>query len=103
MSQGVLDFATGLKLKRKALESLELDHSLWLEIARDTAYDIALDRGEVVADDVRAVLYPLGITPRHHNAWGAVFRSSVFEFTGQYRPSAAPSRKTGMQRVWRLA
>ncbi len=74
----------------------------WVEIARAEARSIARERGEVTADDVRRVLYPQGLRPRHYNAWGAVFQVG-FVFTGRYHTSEVRRGHGNQQRVWRLA
>ena len=79
------------------------EHSpTWVDLARATARDIARARGTVTADDVREVLYPMGIVPAHYNAWGAVFRKG-FRWTGWWRTSRVVGGHGNQQRVWRIA
>lgn len=92
-----LDAAIALRdegLRRVAENSEE-----FLKEARGTARLICEAKGTVTADDVRR---GCPITPRHPNAWGAVFKSKEFEFTGAMRQSEVETRHGGMQRVWRL-
>ncbi len=98
----ILDLEAALTARDTALARMEKAHSAWISAARVVAKRIAKRTGEVTADDVRAVLYPR-LKPAHYNAWGAVFRHSDFEFTGQFKRSAVPKGKGNMQRVWRLA
>jgi hypothetical protein len=100
---GLFDQAEANRRKVAALDQLEEHHEDWLYFARLEAVRIARIKGTVTADDVRAELYRRGITPKHHNAWGAVFRDKRLVWTGKFRKSALPQGKGNMQRVWRLA
>ena len=99
----ILDDAQAQSNKESALSKVASAHANWLGIARQEALAIAAVKGTVTADDVRAVLYTQGLKPDHFNAWGAVFRTDDFQFTGEYRRSAVPEGKGNMQRVWRAA
>ena len=72
----------------------------WVARARHVARMIALERGSVTADEVRAVIYARGDKPAHHNAWGAVFRG--MRWTGEFRKSALVQGHGNLQRVWTL-
>ena len=97
-----LDMAKSIREKDRVLDHMSMAHKEWLEIARGVAVDIMLEKGDATADDVRFVMYAAKMFPRHHNAWGAVFRDKRFVWTGEYRRSAVPDHKGNMQRVWRL-
>lgn len=75
-------------------------HNLgFMDAARSVARMLCRVQGTVTSDDVRKHSQ---VEPDHPNAWGAVFRSKEFEFTGEYRQSKLVSRHGAMQRVWRL-
>jgi hypothetical protein len=97
-----LNLLEALRRKEAALGLVEDHNESWVETARRVARGICAERGEVTADEVRCVLYPLGIRPSHYNAWGAVFRGG-FEWTGRWRVSAVPEGHGNLQRVWRAA
>ena len=71
----------------------------FLEVARNIARSLAECRIEITADDVRK---DCPIEPLHPNAWGAVFKTNEFEWTGEYRRSALVQGHGNMQRVWML-
>lgn len=97
-----LDLLEALRLKEAGLDAAAKHNETWCQTARRVAHEICLQRGEVTADEVRCVLYPLGIKPDHYNAWGSVFRH-FFEDTGRTRVSAVPEGHGNRQRVWRIA
>lgn len=103
MSIPILDRAAALSARDGVLRHMQARHATWLDAARMTARRIARQKGNVTADDVREILYPAGLYPKHYNAWGAVFNHADFVFTGDFRRSAVPRGKGNMQRVWRLA
>jgi len=96
-----LDFSLpeAIVLRDKGINQVADNNEHFLEVARFHARDQARRRGAITADDVRKVC-PLD--PLHPNAYGAIFKSGEWEWTGQYRRSHAVSRHGGMQRVWRL-
>ena len=92
----------GQLLRDLGIATVHSHNADWVTTAREVAVALARRNGTVVADDVRAVLYPLDIKPGHHNSWGAVFRDLRLEWTGVFQPSAVPSRHRNQQRVWRI-
>lgn len=84
-------------LRDAGIQQVESNNLSWVERARDIALQLAAKRGEVTADDVRAVFKE---EPNHPNAWGAVFRSPRLKWGGTMRPSSTVSRHAGLQRVW---
>jgi hypothetical protein len=49
---------------------------------RQRAIEIARERGQVTADDLRAWANDNGLVPHHPNAWGAVFSGKMFTCIG---------------------
>ena len=101
-SVAILDLPEGLRRKERILAYMAERHAGWIDVARRVARSFAKRNGTVTADDVREYLYAVDVRPNHHNAWGAVFKGSEWEWTGGYHRSAAPSRHGNMQRIWRL-
>ena len=97
-----LDLFEALAGKVAGMALAELHSRPWVDAARAVARRIALERGTVTADDVRALLYPMGLVPAHPNAWGPVFRKG-FVWTGEWRRSAVVQGHGNLQRVWRVA
>lgn len=88
------------ELRDVGIRTVAENNAEFLEAARACAKLICEGKGTVTSDDVREGCTKL---PLHENAWGAVFKSKEFVFTGKYRQSSLVSRRGGMQRVWRLA
>lgn len=84
-------------LRDAGIERVESHNTTWVKTARSYAVMIASKRGEVTADDVRALF---GEKPDHPNAWGAVFRSPNLKWSGRMKQSTTLSRHAGLQRVW---
>lgn len=86
---------------RYGIRRVEENNQLFLKTARA----IAANRcrvsvtGTVTCDDVRKVC---PVDPKHHNAWGAIFRDKRFIFTGETRKSELTQGHGNLQRVWRL-
>lgn len=76
-------------------------HSLWLELTREKAVEIAKDKGTVCADCLRAagIETPVDASP---NIWGSVFNDPRFVFV-EYTHSQRPEAHHNLIRSWRLA
>ena len=98
-----LDLFQARKAKANGIARVSSSNSTWLRTARAVACRIASERGEVTADDVREVLYKMGLKPRHYNAWGAVFQNKDLRWTGRFKQSAVVEGHGNLQRVWELA
>ena len=101
MNQIEFNLPEAIRLRDKGIERVSGNNVYFLNAARNIARDIARDKGEVTADDVRKVCLERDIEPTHPNAYGAIFRKG-FVFTGQVRQSTVVSRRAGIQRVWKL-
>jgi hypothetical protein len=99
---GLFDAPEAELRKAAGLAQVYRHNETWVSIARRCAESIAREHGTVTADEVRNVLYPLGYIPRHPNAWGAVFKGTQFEWTGEWIKSRIPERHGNNIRVWRL-
>lgn len=88
------------RARDEGIAAVSASSAEWLEQARLVARLICTANGTVCADDVRrSMIHNPAPKP---NAWGAVFKSSDFEQTGEIRKSEAVSRHRGVQYVWRL-
>ena len=101
MTPEQFDLNLGRELKTVGV-TLASENNGNLAEAQAVALQLAVDHGRVTADDVyqRYVLDQgnswLG------NAAGSLFRSSLFEWTGELVASRRPSRHANYIRVWRL-
>lgn len=84
--------------RRTGQKRVEENNERFMAEARKTAKRISLRKGDVTADDVRR---ECRFDPLHPNAWGAVFRSKSFVWTGEWRRSEQVQGRGNMQRVWR--
>lgn len=87
-----------------ALNLLRIRRGIYIRVCMAAALRVALDRGEVCADDVRAlVLIPADISPK---LVGAVFRdladAGILRRTG-FRNSIRPAAHARPLSVWQLA
>lgn len=61
---------------------------------------------EVLAEEFRRVCVEHGVTPHHHNAWGALtavlVRQGVIEETGRIEKSRDPRSHARRQPVWKV-
>lgn len=72
-----------------------------LRLAREIAINIALEKGEVTADDVQAKLLIYGFNSSDlGNAAGAIFRKG-FVWTGRFYKSERAGAHRNLLRVWR--
>lgn len=94
-----LDLMKALERRDDGIRKVAENNQRFLQVARRIAKSQAVIHGTVTMDDVR---YHCPLDPLHPNAWGAVFKTKDFEFTGRFVQSEAVSRRGGMQRVWRL-
>ena len=101
MNQAELNFDIdqAMTARDEGMKQVEQNNARFMFVARETAKRIARRRGTVTADDVRA---ECPFEPRHHNAWGPVFCTKDFEFTGERRRSKLKQGHGNEQRVWRL-
>jgi len=100
MVQEEFDLSVALQRQEDGIRQVAENNHEFLIAARGTAKLVAQSKGTVTSDDVRA---GCPLVPLHPNAWGAVFKSKEFVFTGQYHQSKLVSRHGAMQRVWKLA
>jgi len=98
----IFDLVEGKRLRDEALETMEARSPEWIVEARRVAVTVAQRQGTVTANDVRAVLEPLGIFPKHSNSWGSLFRQNIWERTGERVPSRIVTSHASEISVWRL-
>jgi len=99
MNQLAFNLVEALAERDEGIRLVAENNQQFLDVARSTAKHLARWRGEVTCDDVRKVCT---IEPLHPNAWGALFKTKEWEWTGRYRKSALVQGHGNMQRVWRL-
>ena len=98
----LFDLAEGRRLRDAGIARVR-DHSPeWILEARRVAVIIARRQGTVNANEVRAVLEPLGIVPKHHNSWGSLFSGRLWERTGERVQSQVVASHAREISVWRL-
>jgi hypothetical protein len=97
------DISEGEQRKESGIEFAATLRATLLQRAREAAYAIASECGEVTADDVFLRLEAQGFDASQlGNAAGSMFRGDVFEFTGHWRKSQRVSNHAHQNRVWRL-
>jgi len=72
----------------------------FIELMRDVAKRISLERGSVSIDDFRQFAGERGIVPIHQNAWGGVFRGPEWQMVGREK-SAVVSNHAREVKVWK--
>ena len=100
MSSPQFNLELALEARDEGIRRVAVSNEQYIKVARAIARQIASQRGSVTSDDVRQAC---DLEPVHPGAYGAIFKSKDFQWTGQFRQSEAVSRHGGMQRVWRLA
>lgn len=97
MNQVNFNFDAAMSAKRAGQKRVEENNQRFMEVARRTAKRISMRSGSVTADDVRR---ECPFDPLHPNAWGAVFRTKEFVWTGDWQRSEQVQGRGNMQRVW---
>jgi hypothetical protein len=95
----------GATRKRDVLKRLAEVNGESLDRAREIARRLLVYNGNagIIADDVRAE-FVAAYGEESWSQWaGALFRSSAFEPTGNFRPSKLARYHANMRREWRLA
>lgn len=95
---------TGERLKQAGIERVSEKSQYWLDLMRLRALTFFRAHDRVTADDLREyadVLKLAGITPRHPNAWGAIFHTGEWVIV-DYEKSKHPSNRARRIAVWAL-
>lgn len=105
MSMGDLfDAVAGERAKQEGMARAADNRAVLLEMARGFAHQHALLHGTVTADDVARQMAVHGFSPSALGpAAGSLFKTSEWEWTGEYVKSIRVSNHSRMIRVWRLA
>lgn len=93
------DLDQALDARDEGIKQVEDSNPRFLRVAREVAKSIARVKGEVTADDVRK---KCPLDPLHPNAWGGLFRTKDFEYTGRERVSKLVQGHGNKQKIWRL-
>jgi len=91
---------SGQEQKQLGMDQVTEHNPDFVAIVKHYAMEYAAEHGSVSADEVRAWADKAGITPKHPNAWGVVFRTG-FEKIG-YRPSTHPSSHGRIIAIWKI-
>ena len=100
MNQLAFNLSEAILQRDAGIQRVAENNQQFLEVAREVAKRQVHWYGEITCDDVRKAC---PIDPLHPNAWGALFKTKEWEWTGRYRKSALVQGHGNMQRVWRLA
>ena len=79
-----------------------LNNKEFIDEARSIARFICRQKGTICMDDVRRVTESRGLEPKTSAAFGAIFRSGEWMFTGEWRNSTYISNHSRVNRVWAL-
>ena len=89
----------GQELRDAGINRVSLGREDWIAKARDMAWWIAKQSGQVSINDIRGVIdLP---DDYHPSTWGAVFKSKDFEAVG-YCQATHPSAHARVVRVYKL-
>jgi hypothetical protein len=91
------DLLAACQARDEGIRRVAENNQEFLVEAREVALRIAKRKGTVTADEVRR---ECELTPLHPNAYGAIFKSPKFKWTGSYRRSALVQGHGNLQRVW---
>lgn len=92
--------AEGIRRRDAGLEKVTRNFNWWLDEAREVAYQIAKQKGQVTSDDIQSACpIPAGA---HHNLMGAVLRDKRFKPVG-YMKSARPAAHARVIRIYCIA
>lgn len=94
------DIEKARKVRDYGLKQVEMNGERFQEVARAVAYNYAMAHGGYVTNDDVRKHCPL--IPHHPNAWGAVIKGDGRFVSVSFKESEAVSRRSGMQRIWRL-
>lgn len=72
----------------------------FVEVMREHAIRVSLQKGSVTSDDLRQIAINSGLEPHHPNAWGAIFRAKGWEAVG-FVKSRLPSNHGRRVCQWR--
>lgn len=96
----LFDYAEGQRRKEKGIAAVAEANPLFLDLARKRAVMISSSNGRVNSDQLRHWAESVGLNPRHHNAWGSVFKGKCWECVG-YTVSARPEAHGRRIAEWR--
>ena len=99
MNQLDFNLPEAIVRRDEGIRQVAENNTEFLKIARAVAKNQARLLGAITCDDVRRVC---PIEPLHPNAWGSLFQTKVWEWTGKYRKSALVQGHGNRQMVWRL-
>lgn len=100
-----LGIEQGRRLRDDGIERVcSYPNDLWINQARALALKHAQQHGSVTGDDIHRYIDDGFLdTPSHPNAFGGIFRTKPFKFSGEWKQSERPDRHGAFNRVWRAA
>lgn len=97
MNQSNFNFQEAMTARRAGQKRVEENNKRFMSEARRVAKRISIRKGDVTADDVRR---ECEFEPLKYHAWGAVFLTKNFVWTGERRRSALVQGHGNEQKVW---
>ena len=97
----LFDYAVAVVERDSGLSSVAHHCETFLDAVRTEAHRLALERGQVTIDDLRAWANDNGLLPHHPNAWGAVFREPGWQCVGHAQSHLVTNHGREVK-VWRL-
>ena len=96
-----------LTLKEEGLERVEMNNQDWIDLVRKEARNIIRSKGYCSTDEIHEYAELNGLFPKHHDAYGAVFRGDEFimlDHIQSKRPSGHGRwiKRFGLKNYWRF-
>ena len=97
----LLDYAEGVRRRDEGVERVKLSNASFVSYMQAEAAMLLCKHDTITIDDLREIAIDRDIWPEHPNAWGAIFRSSLFEWVSMVQ-SKWPGNHARMIKVWKL-
>lgn len=91
---------TGELLKQSGINQVALSNDSFVASMRTIAKGIAILKGQVCCDDLREAAQKANLSPKHVNAWGAIFSGHGWVMVGRKR-STWPSTHSREIKIWK--
>ena len=97
----IFDLDAGIRGRDAGILQVISNNECFVATARGIARILARRHGIVSCDDVRKILSEYGVSPKHGNAFGAIFRTKEWKCVGR-SPSKIPENHGRYISTWRL-
>lgn len=77
-----LELSEGKQHKEAGIELVTEHNSDFVEVMREFAANFSMQHGSISSDEVRSYALNRGLSPKHKNAWGAVFHGKHWKAIG---------------------